>query len=200
MALHVFVVVFLLVVCLLLCLARLGRLDWFLLRPSDSREEAKRSTLHRLLKPRCPDDCPPGPIAAPLAAGSPRAATRARGQPGDATLPATNPCHGSRENPSTMDGARYSLAPCRRFPLERTRSQTGAVACCGEMGKVPPEELGASLTLGREGLSGLPHHQKPARNGFGEGWLIYPPCSMGVPPLMPILYTTCVTNVGNCQS
>jgi hypothetical protein len=56
MSLQVFV--FLLVVCLLLCLARLGRLDWFPLRPSDSREEAKRSTLHRLLKPRCPDDCP----------------------------------------------------------------------------------------------------------------------------------------------
>ena len=56
MALHVFV--FLLVVCLLLSLARLGRLDWFPLRPSSSRGGAKRTTLHRLLKPRCPDDCP----------------------------------------------------------------------------------------------------------------------------------------------
>jgi len=34
MALHLFVCVFLLVVCLLLCLERLGRLDWLPLRPS----------------------------------------------------------------------------------------------------------------------------------------------------------------------
>jgi hypothetical protein len=56
MALHVFV--FLLVVCLLLSLALLWRLDWFPLRPSSSKGVAKRTTLHRLLKPRCPDDCP----------------------------------------------------------------------------------------------------------------------------------------------
>ncbi len=56
MALHVYV--FLLVVCLLLSLALLWRLDWFQLRPSSSRGGAKRSTLHRLLKPRSPDDCP----------------------------------------------------------------------------------------------------------------------------------------------
>src|SRR3989440_11423129 len=56
MALHVFV--FLLVVCLLLSLAMLWRLDWFPLRPSSSKGGAKRTTLHRLLKPRCPDDCP----------------------------------------------------------------------------------------------------------------------------------------------
>ncbi len=56
MALHVFV--FLLVFCLLLCLALLWRLDWFHLRLSSSRGEAKRTTLQRLLKPRCPDDCP----------------------------------------------------------------------------------------------------------------------------------------------
>ena len=31
---------------------------WFHLRPSSSRGGAKRSTLHRLLKPRSPDDCP----------------------------------------------------------------------------------------------------------------------------------------------
>ncbi len=58
MALHLFVCVFLLVVCLISSLARLGRLDWFPLRPSPSKGEAKRTTLHRLLKPRCPDDCP----------------------------------------------------------------------------------------------------------------------------------------------
>jgi IS1 family transposase/transposase-like protein len=52
------IVVFLLVVCLLLCLARLGRLDWFSLRPSSSKGGAKRTTVHRLLKPRTPLDCP----------------------------------------------------------------------------------------------------------------------------------------------
>jgi hypothetical protein len=50
MALHVFVFVFLLVVCLFLCLARLGRLDWFPLWPSSSKGAAKRPRLHRLLK------------------------------------------------------------------------------------------------------------------------------------------------------
>jgi hypothetical protein len=50
MALHAFM--FLPVVCLLLSLARLGRLCWFALRPSSSRGRAKRTTLHRLLKPR----------------------------------------------------------------------------------------------------------------------------------------------------
>jgi hypothetical protein len=57
MALHLFVL--LLVVCLFLLLVLLWRLDWFPLRSSSSpRGGAKRSTLHRLLKPRCPDDCP----------------------------------------------------------------------------------------------------------------------------------------------
>ena len=56
MSVHVFV--FLLVVCLLLCLARLGRLGWFPLRPTSSKGEAIHSRAHRLLKPRCPDDCP----------------------------------------------------------------------------------------------------------------------------------------------
>jgi IS1 family transposase/transposase-like protein len=56
MAIYVFV--FLLVVCLLLSLALLWRLDWFALRPSSSPGGAKRSKLPRQLKPRCPDDCP----------------------------------------------------------------------------------------------------------------------------------------------
>jgi hypothetical protein len=51
----------------------------------------------------------------------------------------------------------------------------------GRWVKVLAEELVWSLTLGREGLSGLSHHQKPARSGFAEGWLIYPPYPMGVP-------------------
>ncbi len=56
MALHVFV--FLLMFFLILSLALLWRLYWFHLRPSSSRGGAKRTTLQRLLKPRCPDDCP----------------------------------------------------------------------------------------------------------------------------------------------
>jgi IS1 family transposase/transposase-like protein len=53
-----YVYMFLLVVCLFLSLARLGRLCWFPLRPSSLRGGVKRSTLQRLLKPRTPDDCP----------------------------------------------------------------------------------------------------------------------------------------------
>jgi hypothetical protein len=56
MALHMFV--FLLVVCLLLSLALLWRLDLFPLRPSSSGGGARRTKLHRLLKPRSPEDCP----------------------------------------------------------------------------------------------------------------------------------------------
>jgi transposase-like protein len=56
MAVHVYV--FLLVVCLLLSLVLLCRLDWLHLRSSHARGGAKRSRLQRLLKPRCPDDCP----------------------------------------------------------------------------------------------------------------------------------------------
>jgi transposase-like protein len=67
MVLHVFM--FLLVVCLFLSLARLGRLDWFHFRPSSSRGAAKHSTLHRLLKPRPPDDCPACRLASTHAAG-----------------------------------------------------------------------------------------------------------------------------------
>jgi hypothetical protein len=56
MSLHVFV--FLIVVYLLFSLVLLWRLDWFHFRPSSSQGGAKRSTFHRLLKPRTPDDCP----------------------------------------------------------------------------------------------------------------------------------------------
>src|SRR5215471_15866506 len=56
MALHVYL--FLLVVCLLLILALLWRHDWFHFQPFHSRGKAKRTTLHRVLKPRSPDDCP----------------------------------------------------------------------------------------------------------------------------------------------
>jgi hypothetical protein len=56
MPVHVYA--FLLVVCILLCLALHLRHDWLPLQPCSSRGGAKRSTLHRLLKPRFPDDCP----------------------------------------------------------------------------------------------------------------------------------------------
>ena len=69
MALHVFLFVFLLIVCLLLSLTLLWLLEWFPLRPSSSKGVAKRSTLHRLLKPRCPDDCPACRLASPASSG-----------------------------------------------------------------------------------------------------------------------------------
>jgi hypothetical protein len=49
--------------------ARLGRLCWFHLRPSSSRGGAKRTTLHRLLKPRSPDDCPACRLASTASSG-----------------------------------------------------------------------------------------------------------------------------------
>ena len=70
MALYVFV--FLFGGCLLLSLALLWRLDWLRFRPSSSPRAAKHSTLHRLLKPRCPDDCPACRLAStPALGGSP---------------------------------------------------------------------------------------------------------------------------------
>jgi len=70
MAVHVYV--FPLVVCHLFFLARLGRLDWLHLQPSHARGGAKCSRLHRLLKPRCPDDCPACRLAStPSSGGEP---------------------------------------------------------------------------------------------------------------------------------
>jgi len=81
MALHVFVL--LLVVCLLLCLARLGRLDWLSLRPS-SKGATKRTTVQRLLQPRSPDDCPACRLSSANSSGGGSAtadvASLARGQ------------------------------------------------------------------------------------------------------------------------
>jgi len=66
MGLHVFLFF------LLLSLALLWRLCWLSLQPSHSRGGAKRSTLHRLLKPRTPDDCPACRLAsAPSLGGGP---------------------------------------------------------------------------------------------------------------------------------
>jgi hypothetical protein len=76
MSAHVYV--FLLVVCLLYFLARLGRLDWLHLQPSLSRGGAKRSRLHRLLKPRFPDDCPACRLASTPSLGGELAPVPAR--------------------------------------------------------------------------------------------------------------------------
>ena len=68
MPVHMYV--FLLVVCLLLCLARLGRHDWLPLQPCASRGAAKRTMLHRLLKPRSPDDCPACRLGSTVSSGA----------------------------------------------------------------------------------------------------------------------------------
>ena len=65
---HVFL--FLLVVCLLLSLARLGRLCWLLLQPSHFKAGAVRTKVHRLLKPRTPDDCPACRLASTPSSGA----------------------------------------------------------------------------------------------------------------------------------
>ena len=74
MPVHVFV--FLLVVCLLLSLVLLWRLDWFPLRPPSSRGGAKRSRLPRQLKPRSPDDCLACRLASPASSGGEPAPVR----------------------------------------------------------------------------------------------------------------------------
>jgi hypothetical protein len=66
MVLHVFVAM---LVVFLLCLVRLWRLCWLHLLPSHSRGGAKHTKLHRLLKPRCPDDCPACRLASPASSG-----------------------------------------------------------------------------------------------------------------------------------
>jgi hypothetical protein len=72
MVLHVF----LFVVCFLLSLALLGRLDWFPLRPSSSQGATKRPTPLRLLKPRSPDDCPACRLASTASSGGGSASVR----------------------------------------------------------------------------------------------------------------------------
>jgi hypothetical protein len=57
----------------------------------------------------------------------------------------------------------------------------GQYHVAGRVMNVPAEALGWRLTLGREGLSGLSNDKHPARSGFGEVLVIYPPYPMGVP-------------------
>ena len=71
-----------------------------------------------------------------IAAGSAHAATRTRGQPSGATLPAADTSDGSRENPSTMDGRRGALLPIAAgFRLRGSQARWGAVSCRGGMGE-----------------------------------------------------------------
>jgi len=114
-----------------------------------------------------------------IAAGSAHTASRTRGQPSGATLPATDICHGSRQNHPAMDDARGALVPIAKgFGLRGIETRGGC------SGMPQGEELGWSLTPRRGDLSGLPHHKIPARNGFGEGSSNYPPYPMAVPLLL----------------
>ena len=66
MVLHVFVFAFLLVVCLFLSLARLGRLDRVHRRPSHLRGGAKRTTVQRLRHRPAAQTIAPPVVSAPL--------------------------------------------------------------------------------------------------------------------------------------
>ena len=67
MPLHIFW--FLLMVCLLLALARLGCLGWLRLQPSHSRGVTIHSRVHRRLLPRTPLDCPACRLASTASSG-----------------------------------------------------------------------------------------------------------------------------------
>src|SRR5215469_1991179 len=67
MVLHI--ILFQLVAYLLLSLALLWRPGWLPLQPSHSAVASRRSPVHRLLKPRCPDDCPACRLAATSSPG-----------------------------------------------------------------------------------------------------------------------------------
>jgi hypothetical protein len=86
------------------------------------------------------------------------------------------------ELPEDGRHARCSLPPCRRFPLERHQSQMGLLShVTGRWVKVRAEELGWSLTPGREGPCGLPPDKKPAQSGSRKGWSNSPPSPMAAP-------------------
>jgi hypothetical protein len=62
-----------------------------------------------------------------------------------------------------MDGARGALVPLAAcFRLRGIEARWELYDIVGKWMKVPAEELGGSLTLGREGLPGQPHHTKKA--------------------------------------
>ena len=81
-----------------------------------------------------------------------------------------------------MDDARSAHLPLATdFHLRGIEADGVLYHVAGRWVKGPAEERGWSLTLGRKGLSGLPHHTTLARSGFAEGWSIYPPSFIGAP-------------------
>ena len=96
-------------------------------------------------------------------------ASRTRWQASGATLLAAYACDGSRQNHPTMDGRRGALVPlAAAFRLRGIEARWGAGSCRGVMGEGIRRRAHMELALGREGLSGLLHHRKPARSGFAE--------------------------------
>ncbi len=76
MAFHIFL--FLLVFFLLPFLALLWRLCWFHFQPSHAQAAKRRTLIHRLLKPRTPDDCPACRLVSTPASGGGRASPPVR--------------------------------------------------------------------------------------------------------------------------
>jgi hypothetical protein len=92
------------------------------------------------------------------------------GETSGATLPTTYSCDGFGKNQPTVDGARGALLPITTaFHLRDLEARWELYHVVGRWVKVLAEALGGSLTLGRAGLAGLPHHHKPARSGSGKG-------------------------------
>ncbi len=119
--------------------------------------------------------CTPSPIAA----GEAHAATRARGQTIGATLPATDPCHGSWKNESAVDGKGSALVPLASgLRLRATQARSGRSVMSREVDESAGSRTRMDLAPGREGLSGLPHDQTLARSGPVKGWSNYPPCPL----------------------
>ena len=84
--------------------------------------------------------------------------------------------------------ARGALIPIATgFRLKAHKPDGRRYHVAGRVMNVPAEALGWHLTLGREGLSGLSNDEHPARSGFGEVLVIYPPYLMGVPSTILIL-------------
>ena len=123
------IVVFLLVVCLLLCLARLGRLDWFPLRPSSSKGGAERTTVHRLLKPRAPLDCPACRLASTSSSGG-----------GSATAPVRPWCEvkSRRGAPKRVNTQGYACPNQQCLYFGNTDAQIHVLVGDGKHGQAEP--------------------------------------------------------------
>jgi IS1 family transposase len=108
--------------------------------------------------------------SSPIPTSSARAPVRTRGQTSGTTLSTANSGYGCWQNQSTMDGARGAFLPIATGFRLRASESRGGLQChvTGRLVHVPAEVVGWGLTPGREGLSGLPNDEKPARNGFGE--------------------------------